>query len=1766
MSSGLPNETAVLPTIREDEPFEEPNSAESRNFLLSLTEEDYSNISPLDGDEKDARRHKFIKSRNSKQFDTHRYQAKKSGKKWSPKDRKDFMKKSLKQLDHTLLKPHSSVEPNDPVFQLREQLSLLGINMPEKVLSRIEGVVLLCTALSECQSYTQAFSIFMLYLKNHYSEALISRASVAFKILIDDNTISPQGGKPEWLSMFRDVFSDWKLVTNNPIFKKISHLISICISLGLCEAANFEWTVSGVKIFSIPAHDRHFGALDLVDSAIETIVYFVEGGYECFTTGSLSPLMYSDMRAKEFDENFTKIVSLLEHVKTGNLQRMTDMNENSYDHLLSTTIETATSLHSSCKGSWEKKIFFDRLQQLRKIRTTFDAIRVRGGLREAPFCVNIYGKSGVGKSSVSAISMVTALLSNGFQAEDEMMATLNESDKYMSNYKSYINGIFIDDIGNTKADFVEKSPTNKIIEICNNVRAYANMAEADLKGKISIEPKVVMLTTNVKSLGAHTYSEEPVSIARRAHITVTVRVKQQFCSLGIAGSVGQQLDADKVTAFYTNEDGNVDIPLVPDLWELDVERVIPRPGNNPTSKDTISYEFITHNGKTLEKCSIFEYLDYMVDFSRKHFENQRGLVERTNNLAERIAMCSECSKPQFLCKCCEQQNGIVPAAAYVAERARQYKARISETLTNQTGHIRDLSTQALLNASRTIETSPFLCWTNYIPESVLTHRYGRTFVEYSMRDEIMSRLRTEIYTQSGLLLLLFVITVLLGFYSLFVTILPFLFTCYRFACIIRSVREQLFMEIRERRDAMPTVFKEVRDNIVKYALVALGTYAAIYSSLKLWQKFRRTALSVHGNLAPTSQKDVEERDNEENPWAGVAVSPIPLSSSSKCVDRKALGNICYKNLVYLRIKQGNEWRVSNAFYVKGNVLLMPRHMWFDDGIPTGKMNTELTVQCIRNDITLTGSKFNCYLSSSHMIEIPDTDLCIVWAPNGGSFKDVTNYFPLEKIRSGQADMVYKTNQGTRLDAFALISAGEVGHKYNRFQGAMYELSTNTFNGLCMAPFVMNAKGSFIAGFHLGGKSGTPTGILGTLNRADLMVAIDSLSRLPGVIISQSSGTMPTTKYGKEILTSGTIHEKSPVNFMEADSNFHVYGSTSGMVTPHSEVVDTSISKIVEDVCGVPQQWGKPQFRPSWKPWYTSLSYSCKPSPGVEGELLIHAVNDYKEPLYNLIDLDYVKEHVKPLTRMETICGKDGIRFIDKMKPSTSVGFPLTGPKSEYMTLLDPEHYPEFSCPMELDAMFWEDFESMKYTYMKGERAYPVFKGCLKDEPTKLSKDKVRVFQSAPIALQLLVRMYFLPVVRVLSLYPLVSECAVGINAQGPEWNQFQEHISQYGADRILAGDYSKYDLRMPAQVMFAAFRILIDLAEHSGNYTEEDIIVMRGIASDICYPVMAYNGTLLQLIGSNPSGQNLTVYINSIVNSLLFRCGFFSIYPNSRESFRSVCALGTYGDDAKSSVKEGYDKFNHIAFADFLAERDMKFTMPDKESEPTPYMNDEDADFLKRKNIWNPDVNMYFGALDESSIFKSLHSVLKSKVCDDHEVAAQNIDGAVREWFAHGRDVYEQRRAQMQTVATRAGMMCPETLIDYDTRLENWKEKYLEPQSGLDYDSEPYQDVISAIPFPCIARDRNILYTSLGECDLVFYTVIDGVEHFIYVEVKTSKKGLNKGKKQIARITEAMSILRPDANHVGILYHPGKYRVISMKGTINLFDWSKLPFDHPIMT
>jgi hypothetical protein len=84
------------------------------------------------------------------------------------------------------------------------------------------------------------------------------------------------------------------------------------------------------------------------------------------------------------------------------------------------------------------------------------------------------------------------------------------------------------------------------------------------------------------------------------------------------------------------------------------------------------------------------------------------------------------------------------------------------------------------------------------------------------------------------------------------------------------------------------------------------------------------------------------------------------------------------------------------------------------------------------------------------------------------------------------------------------------------------------------------------------------------------------------------------------------------------------------------------------------------------------------------------------------------------------------------------------------------------------------------------------------------------------------------------------------------------------------------------------------------------------------------------------------------------------------------------------------------------------------------------------------------GALDENSIFKSLTSVLKSKAISPMEQSMQNIDGALREWFAHGREHYEMRREQMKQVAKQHGITggCAMLNCSYDDCLEMYRERY----------------------------------------------------------------------------------------------------------------------------
>lgn len=1517
---------------------------------------------------------------------------------------------------------------------LAKMSAVRNVTIPNGLMYQVERLVSLYFGLSRCDDMKQGVAIVHLYLSQFYERSIVTMVMDALKGFSMENQA---GDSPTWLSLLKLAQTNWKLVIANEGFSHLGNVLSMMLTLGLCDSADIDFTIAGMKMFSVRALKKQVTAIDLIDAIFSTVAFFIEGGYECFKQGSVKPLLYGDLDMQKLEDQIALCEQYAEYAKTGDLEKRVNLSNNDFEAMLISVIEKMETLIKTSKNVVAIKLLRDKLDKIRKIQTYFRQTRVQGGLREAPYGMGFYGGSGVGKSSVSNIMMIAVLMHNGFNASDEALITLNEGDKYMSNMRSYINGIFIDDIGNVKAEFVEKAPTAKIIELINNVRAYANMAEADMKGKVSLEPKVVVTTKNVKNMCAETYSNEPASITRREQFVATVKVRKEFATKDM-------LDSDKVSKHFGEK-----IPLIPDLWEFTIEKSFPVPNPVEGKPAVVGWEIVNFNGRKMNGVSIYDLIEFACVTSKKYFANQAQLVANSNNLADKMEFCGECKFPGCMCKCArecqnkdkndsEDQAGML-LAPFVWTTFAKYRKKTLSLFDQYMQKLEEKTLEEMMTRLQWLENSPYACWTNYVPTQYLNSEHFMQALLWYNQDELKEKIRQSTSASYGLIFLILFISLFSSWWFLLALVFPL----YSLCIVIETEKARLYAKVCEDNAAMPEIFKKHRDAYVEYITGACLALSLLYL---LVQTYRLVKIlpSSQGNLAPTSINDIVERDTESNieeqdakdfGWTGYLPDAIPASEKSKTARADHLRELVKKNLGRFTYEKDAKTYGCDIFFIESNLALLPNHIWKMDEI-------QATVEMSEKRISH-GMRF----SKTHSVPIPGHDLTLVYVPGAGDWKDLTDYLPVSELRRAPGHFQYKHFENGKmrmLESDVMLNFGQVANTSKSFYGAKYDLSFNTFVGLCMGVITLESANSYIAGFHLGGLSKTPKGIAGTVLRSEYDRARWELEQIPGVTLAASRGTMKTELYGVQFFEGSAIHPKSPVHKLDADAQLEVYGSCKGRSTMKSEVVRTPICEIVEDVCGVECSYGQPKFYLG-DAFEQSLKVSSKPSAGVEAKFLKKAVEDYvKDLISDFTTIPELAEYVRPLSDMENLCGIDGLRFIDKLKPQTAVGYPLVGKKEKFIEPLNPDDFPGQACPVKLDDMFWQEVARMEKEYLAGRRCHVPFKACLKDEPTKLTKDKVRVFQAAPIALQLCVRKYFLPLVRLFSLFPLTSECGVGIGVKGPEFSALIEHMRKFGDDRILAGDYSKYDLRMPAQLTLAAFDVLIQIAIHYG-YSDDDIKIMRGIATDICYPVMAYNGDLLQHFGSNPSGQNLTVYINSIVNALLFRSAYYCIYKGRTvPPFRKVVSLMTLGDDAKGSVKRGYDEMNHISYANFLRERDIVFTMPDKESTPTEFMKDSEADFLKLSNRYDPDLKRWVGALSEDSIFKSLFTVLKSKAVSLNEQSMMNIDGALREWFYYGREIYEMRREQMREVASRAKISHGCTMLDktFDECVAEYKAKY----------------------------------------------------------------------------------------------------------------------------
>jgi hypothetical protein len=853
----------------------------------------------------------------------------------------------------------------------------------------------------------------------------------------------------------------------------------------------------------------------------------------------------------------------------------------------------------------------------------------------------------------------------------------------------------------------------------------------------------------------------------------------------------------------------------------------------------------------------------------------------------------------------------------------------------------------------------------------------------------------------------------------------------------QSRLKQIQNEYLTKRDALPEYAKRVRDGKFPKGVLFVATLALGVKLIKMWNDNR-----LKTDPAALTPEDIENQPG----WFGYMMKQIGWKAESSvtgAIPAHVL-RTGEKNQGWCHFTRSDGSETGcNIIYPEKGYVWFPLHIFYPKSDMNGKPVEYVRGEVYRSEDKKT-SKFKFIAQLDHnAVCLKGLDMVECFVERCPDVTDnLKKFLPLSVPTGVSVCTMMMRDKDAKLHHEKMtVEHGDYGHKYLSMKGGCYTTSKAT-TGTCMSMLVTEGKQPVVAGFHIGGNSTKRYGVMMTVTQGQARELREKLLGLPGIRGIAAATKIPDTQYGKRVIESAEVHPNAKfIKELDENAAIDVLGSTRLRAEAKSKVVPSILRKDAEELFQVSNCWGAPRLRPNWKAYNATLEHIINPSEMFVPALLQRARKDWLKPILEFAKELNKKEEVRPLTMKEVIMGIPGKRFIDAIPMNTSIGYPLFGAKKRKFTYVMVGEFCEDRIP---DDDILEEYERCIECWERGERAYPVTTATLKDEATKADSEKVRVFQAVALALGMGIRKWFLPIARILSLCPELSESAVGVNAFSPQWDALMSHAEKFAQDgRVVAWDYSKYDVRMNSQMTYAVLQSFIDIAEVC-NYSKYDLKMMNAMIADIIHPLIDYNGTMIMAYNMNTSGNNITVNINSVANSLYVRMGFFHACPEVL-NFREAVAAMTYGDDFKGSVAEEYrEKFNFRVFKGFLAEHGMKITDPNKTDLVEDDMDVDDADFLKRHSNFIPEIGYRIGKLSKSSMYKPLLANLKSKTETPETVAISCVETYMHELFAHGRQEYEQDQPKMKELCVRVlDFVPPAVAFTFDERVEMWKEKYL---------------------------------------------------------------------------------------------------------------------------
>lgn len=1251
------------------------------------------------------------------------------------------------------------------------------------------------------------------------------------------------------------------------------------------------------------------------------------------------------------------------------------------------------------------------LRQSTSLQKHYDTIKLHhtgSSVRRVPWALYLFGKPGVGKTNIA--TMITKAISNlnGLVFDSSTCYYFQSGVNFQTGLDHTKLWIFMDDIDTSVAPEQAgiRNHVGEVIAIVNNAPYYIEEAAVEKKGSTFANPVGLVYCSNFKDGKAPTKTLECHAFYRRfsKHVTVSVKVEFQKC---VAGIPNGQLDPVKAQESNTH-----------DMYEFEV-------CNYYASEGLQTNQFLSApvkmNLPQLMKC-------LSEDFSH-HMQTQNLHMQRTAFASQSCKTCGLASDK--LCGCTELLGSSVidSLPTNLTESVYLQGAKVSSLKEYNDEHAH-MSYYALFYVFKLHNE----CEDNSVCSVInmgLRFRNYCSFVSDSSKEEAKVLLnasddgRAIDYCEQ-------LDNLALRFKT--VTGCPLFGPVYENSMVkdYQFANESMLYIwmcpklLRERRQNWKLTDKVVEQSASYQCSLLLAGTAAMLISLKIASKLMEVVTQVihpQGRMMCAADGNVPANwlRAEQVSKPGFETAPLSPSTFTKDDAIRAIKDS------YLHVRCNNQ--TMHASCISSNVIVVPTHI--------GKFGDVLyfTQNAVTNSVTLSPENFKTIPSNTQM-----------------SLVKVNNLKGTLTI--GPKLMLTMDMQISQFDECEIWSdrlvATSVNTGVKMSQG--FRCLTSNYNskdGDCGMVYLCRFNNSWkVAGMHYGvhestNFSGTKTC---TVSAMLYQQEIKNICLSFGATLEGVVGVPSTFSKIPDDMILGKFGPKSEIWAAQShhDVKLHPFGTLIPPLPNSNAKTKIKFSIFSEDIrdlelsfCGVSPAFKLPLMRGDMinEKWVSPFTNMFKTQNFKEFDecYMQLAVYDYVNGLQDLL----VEGYGNP-SEYQALKGIPN-SYVHAINMRTSAGPPFNVSKRAHYSITDDEVCFSPEIARQIDSI------NLLFDLLQIPRVSCVC--AMKDEPLKITKDFPRIFNNLSSSHNVVLKQNCTPWKSLMRANPLFFECAVGINMTSSDSLRVLYHLQSIDPTltNLYDGDATAMDKSWSGFLYEYVAYPIFSMTHAVGcdpHRARLSVLSLKHIAYSI-------KNDLFNVF-NNPSGNDITVELNSICISLCERYVFYKdrhvsdelklrvknwfstffeqpLHADDPECvFRSYVALCTYGDDKVMAMKVP-PSVNYCArWRDEIGieVKDASKTSVDllqKFGIWKPGMESRSViSFLQRQYQYLEGVPFPVAALSKKSIIRMLLFKKDSSLSEiDHAAAVCN--DALRESVYHGREFHDMMLERILEIAEKYG-------------------------------------------------------------------------------------------------------------------------------------------------